>query len=904
MNDFNTLINERLYLFDFEVTQYDWLLVIHKYSDNSETIFHNAANDEVYEFINRNCPILLGHNARYYDCYILKAILSGFDITEIKAVNDHIIQGGQGFELQYEYIDNFPPIWDTIQDVVPPKSLKEIEACLLLDITESTISFNIDHQWTTQEYEEMLYYCRHDVDALRPLFEARKSYFKTKYDLCILSGIDPALNIGLTNAKLCAKFLEAKQVTRNDEREYTIPKSIDTDIIEKEVLNFFNTIHDKTISSEELFKTKLEYNSHGMPCVVSWGGKHGALPNFYYDSREEPNMVVINEDFASLYPHLLALPQYNFISRNIKDKNAYYNTLKHRLELKKQGKKEEQLPLKLILNTTYGCQNNRYNDLFDPKGARGTCITGQLLISELTEKIYAIGDVTLIQLNTDGLMVKIPKNKLSEYYKVSDEFSKKCGIDLEYDIIDKIIQRDVNNYIMIYGDEKHKSIKAKGGCFASLPKLEIEENGAISSVYEPNFKANSLAIVSEALAKYLLFNVSIEETINNETNIHKFQMVQHLGSTYEKCIQESPNGDTLLQRNNRIYAGLKPSGTIIKVKPNGRRDSLANCPPNPIVDNDNHLTINDINKHWYIQLAQQWANDFKGIKRLAEYKKIELIEIAEDMGIKFDPKIKKDELIKLIENSKNENNMLQKEAKEDINTNNVYNYQVPNNNLSNNKIKDLTGFVNGKLTVIRFIKTINGKSYWECKCDCGKIFIRRSDAIKSNKINGCLQCSHRFSDRKKNSQGDSVKSGKYYRLYRIWKGMKDRCYLQSSKHFDRYGGRGIKICKEWKSNYVVFKEWALQNGYNDTLSIERKNIDKDYEPSNCCWIPLSMQNKNTSRTWRIKYKNVTYTLGDLSEYLHIPRTTLRRYLLKNDMNIDKCIKNYNERTIRNAKKRY
>ena len=176
VSSFDLLVNERLYLFDFEVTKYNWLLVIHKYSDNSETIFHNATADEVYEFINKNNPIFLAHNGRYYDQYILKAILSGFDISEIKAVNDHIIQGGQGFELQYEYIETPLAVWDTIQDVVPPKSLKEIEANLLLDITESTISFDIDHPWTTQEYEEMLFYCRHDVDALRPLFEARRSY--------------------------------------------------------------------------------------------------------------------------------------------------------------------------------------------------------------------------------------------------------------------------------------------------------------------------------------------------------------------------------------------------------------------------------------------------------------------------------------------------------------------------------------------------------------------------------------------------------------------------------------------------------------------------------------------------------------------------------------------------------
>ena len=877
MNNFDTLINERLYLFDFEVTQYDWLLVIHKYSDNSETVFHNSTTNEVYEFINKNNPIFLAHNGRYYDQYILKAILSGFDISEIKKVNDYIIEGGQGFELQYDYLENFPPIWDTIQDIVPPKSLKEIEANLLLDITESTISFDIDHLWTKQEYEEMLYYCRHDVDALRPLFEARKTYFKTKYDLCILSNIEPDINIGLTNAKLCAKFLEAEMTKRDDERDYTIPESIDTNIIEKEVLDFFETIHNESIPSEELFKTKLEYNSHGMPCVVSWGGKHGALPNFYYDSKDEPDMVVINEDFASLYPHLLALPQYNFISRNIKDKDAYYNTLRRRLQLKKEGKKDEQLPLKLILNTTYGCQNNQYNDLFDPKGARGTCITGQLLISELTEKVYAIGDVELIQVNTDGLMVKLPKSKLDEYYKVSDEFSKKCGIELEYDIIDKIIQRDVNNYLMRYGEEGHKKIKAKGGCFASLPNLKINEDGSITSEYKPNFKANSLAIVSEALARYLLFNTPIEETINNETNIHKFQVVQHLGSTYEKCVQESPNGDILLQRNNRLYSSKKPSGLIIKVKYDGRRDSLANCPINPIVDNANKCTIEDINKEWYIKLAKQWAEDFKGVKRLTEYKKTELVDMAKEMGIEFDPKIKKDELIKLIEENKGRE------------SNNIT-LRPPNR-----RIKDLTGYKRGKSEVIEFVKTINGQSYWKCLCECGNVFVRRADAIQNNKFCNCGKCHNKLDLKYCFSGGDSVKSSKHHKLYHIWKGMKTRCFTPSIREYKYYGGRGIIVCEEWRKNYLAFKEWALSNGYKDGLSIERIDVNGNYEPSNCCWIPLSEQSKNTRLSWRLFYNGKQYTLTDLSKELKIPKTTLRNYLLKTNMNVDESIKIYNER---------
>lgn len=637
-----------------EVFAHDWLLVLIRYKDDKEIIFHNSLANDVQQFIDMYDPILIGHNARYYDQYILKAVLSSYTPEEIKDVNDYIINGGQGFELDFGYVE-IPPIWDTIQDIVPIRSLKEIEANLRLNITETTIPFDLPTKWTKKEYEEVLYYCEHDVMALKPLFEKRYGYFKTKFDICLLSNIDPLYNTGLTNAKLCAKFLKAKMIKRDDEREYTIPSNISIDLIDKKILNFFARIKDNSISDDELFTSKLDYDFHGMPSVLAWGGAHGAKANFIYDYEKEPNEIVINEDFASLYPHLLALPTYNFISRNIQDKNAYYNTLKHRLQLKKEGKKEEQLPLKLILNTTYGCQNNKYNDLYDPRGARGTCISGQLLISELTERIYSIGDVELVQLNTDGLMVKLPKNKLEEYYKVSNEFSKKCGIELEYDIIYKIVQRDVNNYCMIYGNEESKKIKAKGGCFSALPEIKINKDGTLDTKVITDFKSNSLSIVSEAILKKLLFNIPVEETINNCNDIFRFQIISHLGATYEKCVQESTNGDIELQRNNRIYAGKIPSGAIIKVKPNGRRDSLASQPPNPIIDNGNKCTIEDINKEWYIEIANQRVNDFLGIKRLEEYKKDELITLAEELGLDIDKKTKKADLIKIIKEKKKGN---------------------------------------------------------------------------------------------------------------------------------------------------------------------------------------------------------------------------------------------------------
>ena len=193
---------DNLWLFDFEVYAHDWLLVLISYRTNKEIVFHNSLPNDVQNFINVEQPILIGHNAKYYDQYILKAVLNGYTPEEIKEVNDYIINGGQGFELDYGYV-RIPPIWDTIQDIVPMKSLKEIEGNLLLDITETGLSFDSPDKWSKEDYEEVLHYCRADVNALRPLFDARKDYFETKFDLCMLCNIDPKINIGLTNAKLC-----------------------------------------------------------------------------------------------------------------------------------------------------------------------------------------------------------------------------------------------------------------------------------------------------------------------------------------------------------------------------------------------------------------------------------------------------------------------------------------------------------------------------------------------------------------------------------------------------------------------------------------------------------------------------------------------------------------------------
>lgn len=270
----------------------------------------------------------------------------------------------------------------------------------------------------------------------------------------------------------------------------------------------------------------------------------------------------------------------------------------------------------------------------------------------------------------DAVQFFIDSDYKQQAQEILDNWQKHTGFELEEDNIVKMIARDVNNYaeIVQIGDNNYE-VHYKGG---ELTRGEHEfkwnkEKKTFEYSFKDSLKSNSLSIVSESILKFLLFNIPIRETIEKCNDIFRFQMISHLGSTYEKCVQESENGDIELNHNNRIYAGKVPCGTIMKVKSNGRRDSLANCPPNPIVDNANNCTIEDINKEWYIEFAQEKANDFKGIPRLENLKKEELLERANELGLEIDKKIKKVDLIELIKNKeRNEvNNMATKQELEE-----------------------------------------------------------------------------------------------------------------------------------------------------------------------------------------------------------------------------------------------
>ena len=179
-------------------------------------------------------------------------------------------------------------------------------------------------------------------------------------------------------------------------------------------------------------------------------------------------------------------------------------------------------------------------------------------------------------------------------------------------------------------------------------------------------------------------------------------------------------------------------------------------------------------------------------------------------------------------------------------------------------IKDFTGNRYGRLLVIKFVGTKNGKSIWLCQCDCGNTKTTVGHYLQTGRVKscGCLGIESRKNP-KKITHNES-----YTRLHDEWRAMKWRCRPKYHAHH-RYYDRGIRVCEEWEKSYEVFREWALNNGYSDSLTLDRKDNDKGYCPDNCRWISNKEQQNNRSTNVFVEYLGKTQTLKQWSEELKL-----------------------------------
>ena len=383
--------------YDFEVFKYDWLVVIINPVEQTETVIVND-KDQLNDYYQQHKnQIWVGYNSRSYDQYILKAILLGMDPKE---VNDFIIKEGR---KGWEYSSMFNQIQLYNYDCSKGfNSLKQLEGFMGNSIEETSVRFDINRKLTTEEIQNTIKYCRHDVEQTLEVFLQTKANFDAH--LAMLTAFNlPLRNISKTQAQLSALALGCVKKDHFDEWDLQF---VDTLRIKKykNVVKWFQDFQHRNYSHS------LKINVCGVPHQFGWGGIHGAS-----DQPVHRKGLLLHVDVTSFYPSIMI--RYDMLSRNVKDKAIYKQIYDTRVALKAAGKKAEQAPYKIILNATYGICKDPTSSAYDPRQANNVCVNGQLLLLDLLEHLE--GHCEVIQSNTDGLIIQIPDTDAA-FDKVDD----------------------------------------------------------------------------------------------------------------------------------------------------------------------------------------------------------------------------------------------------------------------------------------------------------------------------------------------------------------------------------------------------------------------------------------------------------------------------------------------------
>ena len=187
------------------------------------------------------------------------------------------------------------------------------------------------------------------------------------------------------------------------------------------------------------------------------------------------------------------------------------------------------------------------------------------------------------------------------------------------------------------------------------------------------------------------------------------------------------------------------------------------------------------------------------------------------------------------------------------------------------KCIDLTGERFGRLVVLkRHHKDKHRNFYWLCKCDCGNETVVQSNNLKNRNVKSCGCLGREVHSKRLKTHGLSRT-----RIYCIWRCMIDRCYNKKNKRYYCYGEKGIRVCDEWRNCFLTFRGWALNNGYREDLTIDRINVNGNYEPTNCRFVDKYTQANNMSCNHKIEYKGETKNMAEWAKIFNINYDVLR-----------------------------
>lgn len=601
----DAITNQTIYIYDIEVFKKDNLFVFRDYFTKEWTVIHNDLKALRKFYLANRDSLFVGYNSSSYDSNVMRAYLQGKNPFHVsKAIIESDDRG-----LVYKMFDTKKtPLFgmDLYQDN-RGFSLKEHSAFMGINIKETEVDFDLDRELTEEEQVLNELYCKNDVLATEKRFEQNIGMLVAKAAIALYFGLDK-MALSMTNANLTAELLGAEKTPdRGDELDkYELPEGfkIESETIREAFMTDEFEANDKGHASISLDVPRRDVTE-----VLGVGGIHGAKESFIHVGNFHAR------DVGSLYPNTMVL--FDYLSRNIPEekRHIYQMLLDERMEAKYSNKefteiKGVQIPTKLLingyklpLNTKYGAMGAEFNKLYDPRMRLLVCITGQMAMWDLLEKIE--NHATIIQSNTDAhYYIPFSEEDEKAIDEIANDWMKRTGYTLDDDPFKAIFQKDVNNYLAVTSDGK------------------VKFKGAIGLT---NGLKVSKAIVSNAFINYVVSGKDYKEFIYECDELRQFQMITKTGWTFDDTIvRDSEGNEKKAQKVNRTFAVKDPNkaveifkvkrGAIIEeegttiVGDDSYTKGLPNAPEYYAIDNaaigEGWITLDDIDKEYYINQVE------------------------------------------------------------------------------------------------------------------------------------------------------------------------------------------------------------------------------------------------------------------------------------------------------------
>src|SRR5690625_4848119 len=433
-----------------------------------------------------------------------------------------------------------------------------------------------------------------DLKTIQMVFKEREDYLTSKFEVVKEFKLRPD-SVKKTRVNLAADVLKSVKATDKNRLNIIYDKRLARSELPKPLLDFYADIQNRFnngVAYEELEKEQFTFKVAGLDHVYGFGGLHGVKENYVGSGH------YMQIDVKSYYPTLIL--NNGFLSD--KSITKYKDIYDKRLELQKQ-KDSKQEAYKLITNIVYGGLKSKWSNLYNPQMSNSIVVNGQLILTHLILVLENFCE--LIQSNTDGLIIKYEPVMKESILKIIKLFERHYSLTFDIDYINKIAQKDVNNYVVRYENS------------------ELHAVGRFANYDEGSFERNSMTIIDKTLVNYYMNGIRVNKTIMNEYkkgNLERFQYVVKSGK-YDGMVHEYLENTLLegtynskftkLPKVNRVFAARNNQlGSVYRTKNDKetKYTKVAYTSDNCLVWNKSLSKLNKrlIDLNWYIKEVERW----------------------------------------------------------------------------------------------------------------------------------------------------------------------------------------------------------------------------------------------------------------------------------------------------------